>query len=563
VPFPAENPFSEPKRVLGKILFWDEQLSTDDTTACGTCHVPGAAGADPRFAVNPGPDLVFMTPDDVVGSPGVLRSGSDRTYVVDPVFGTQRRVTGRSANVTVNAAYATDIFWDGRATSQFMDPETGEVAIKGGGALESQAVGPPLSDVEMAHEARDWAQIAAKLATARPLALATDIPPDMQAALDADPTYPELFAAAFGDGSISARRIAFAIATYERTLISDQSPWDRFQLGETGALTPAQLAGFQTFIGSACAVCHIPPLFTNNSFHDLGLRPAATDLGRGAITGDPFDDGRFKSPTLRNAGLKGSFMHTGQFATLAEVVNFYAAPAFPGNPNFDPLMPVNIPGPLRANLVDFIANGLLDPRVANEQFPFDRPTLRSELAANPAIIGVGTPDGSGVVPRMIARTPPLAGSAEFKLGVTDIDDGATLTLLVSTTPPVGGILTPDSTVGPLTASFNSGDAPAATAFWAVPDDQSLDGTDVYFQWLAEASGARSRTARATIFCGTGGCAVACTADVNGDGMLAPNDFSAWIAAFNAQAPGCDQNADGLCLPNDFTAWIQNFNAGCG
>jgi hypothetical protein len=54
----------------------------------------------------------------------------------------------------------------------------------------------------------------------------------------------------------------------------------------------------------------------------------------------------------------------------------------------------------------------------------------------------------------------------------------------------------------------------------------------------------------------------CPADVNGDGMLTPADFSAWIAAFNAQAPGCDQNGDGQCLPNDFSAWVANFNAGC-
>jgi hypothetical protein len=54
----------------------------------------------------------------------------------------------------------------------------------------------------------------------------------------------------------------------------------------------------------------------------------------------------------------------------------------------------------------------------------------------------------------------------------------------------------------------------------------------------------------------------CPADANGDGLLLPNDFSAWIAAFNAQGPACDQNGDGLCLPNDFSAWIANFNAGC-
>jgi len=54
----------------------------------------------------------------------------------------------------------------------------------------------------------------------------------------------------------------------------------------------------------------------------------------------------------------------------------------------------------------------------------------------------------------------------------------------------------------------------------------------------------------------------CVADVNGDGMLSPADFTAWIAAFNSGAAGCDQNADGMCTPADFTAWIANFNAGC-
>ncbi|HEY5565864.1 MAG TPA: cytochrome c peroxidase, partial [Gammaproteobacteria bacterium] len=69
VPVPAENPITEPKRVLGKMLFWDEQLSSDNTVACGTCHRPAAGGADPRAGVNPGADA--GTIDDVRGSPGM------------------------------------------------------------------------------------------------------------------------------------------------------------------------------------------------------------------------------------------------------------------------------------------------------------------------------------------------------------------------------------------------------------------------------------------------------------------------------------------------------------
>ncbi|MEO0629465.1 MAG: cytochrome c peroxidase [Planctomycetota bacterium] len=562
MPVPSENPITEEKRVLGKILFWDEQLSTDNVTACGTCHIPGAAGGDPRIGVNPGSDLAFSTPDDVFGSPGVPRADAVGNYIVDDHFGTDVQVTGRAANIVVNAAYATDLFWDGRATSQFTDPQTGIIEIAGGGALESQAVGPPLSDVEMAHPDRDWDAISAKIETARPLALATDIPADMLAALSADSSYPELFEAAFGTTEINAKRIAFAIATYQRTLISDQAPWDLWIQGDGAAMTPQQIQGWNTFIGSACAICHIPPLFTDNSFRNIGVRPNMQDLGRGSITGDPGDNGKFKTPTLRNNGLRLSFMHTGEFFNMQQVLTFYAQPAGPGSPNIDQLMPVDIPPPQRGALSDFILNGLTDPRVANETFPFDRPTLNSELFANPAIIGMGTPDGNGDIPQMVSHNPPLAGSPDFRLGVTNIAEGESVSLLVSSSPPAGGVLTPDETVGPFTAASGDGVAPVATAFYTIPDDADLDGVSLYFQWFVPSTGARSRIAEATVICGTGGCAESCPADTNGDGAVSPADFNAWVQAFNAQSPACDQNGDGLCNPADFNSWVANYNAGC-
>ncbi|MEL6497068.1 MAG: cytochrome c peroxidase [Planctomycetota bacterium] len=562
VPVPSENPITEPKRVLGKILFWDEQLSSDNLTACGTCHIPGSGGGDPRFGAHPGGDLAFSTPDDVFGSPGVPRTDASGRYVADASFGTDVQVTGRAANVVVNAAYATDLFWDGRATSQFTDPQTGIIEIAGGGALESQAVGPPLSDVEMAHGDRDWNAISVKLEAARPLALASDLPADMVSALDADPSYPELFEAAFGTPEINSTRIAFAIATYQRTLISDQSPWDQWIQGDNSAMTAQQVQGWNAFQASRCAVCHIPPLFTDNTFRNIGVRPNAQDLGRGAITGLAADNGRFKTPTLRNSGLKFSFMHTGDFFTMQQVLAFYALPPGPGVPNLDPLMPVPLPGNQRVAVDDFITNALTDPRVAAESFPFDRPTLRSELPANPVLVGTGTPDPMGATPQMVSHTPPLAGSSEFKFGVTNIAEGASVSLLVSASPPVAGALSPDETLGPFTAASGAGVAPVATAFWPVPNDASLDGVPMYFQWFVPSTGARSRTAEATIFCGTGGCDASCLADTNGDGELSPADLNAWVIAFNAQSPACDQNGDSLCSPSDFNAWILNFNAGC-
>ncbi len=382
VPVPPQNPITEQKRILGKLLFWEEQLSSDNSVSCGTCHIPSHAGADPRIGWNPGFDGLFGTPDDVFGSPGVARADANNDPVFDPAFGFEPQTTGRSAQSVFGALWSPLGFWDGRANGTFVDPQTGAVSIPLGGALESQAVGPILSDVEMAHESRDWDEVVAKLEAVAPLTLATHLPPDMVTALSADPTYSDLFDAAFGDPTITAERIAFAIATYERTLVPDQSPWDAFVAGSPNALTPGQQAGWNFFQGSACRLCHTPPLFTNSTFRNIGLRPPFEDTGRAEVTGLPPDRGRFKVPTLRNVGLKSTFMHNARLFSLNEVLDFYLGingqVQFPGNQ--DPLIGgIAIPPPVRPALLDFMANGLTDPRVAAQVFPFDRPILRSEL----------------------------------------------------------------------------------------------------------------------------------------------------------------------------------------
>jgi cytochrome c peroxidase len=381
VPAPPENPITESKRVLGKILFWDEQLSSDNTIACGTCHLPEFAGADRRLGLNPGADSTFGTLDDVVASPGVARADENGTYYADLIFGWNAQVTPRSAPQAIGAMYANQLFWDGRASSTFVDPETGQVSIANGGALESQAVAPLVNDVEMAHEDRSWNEITTKLAQVAPLRIASDIPADVAAVLAGDPSYGDLFATAFGDSTITAERIAFAIATYERTLVPDQTPWDAFVTGTNNALTPGQRAGWDFFRNAQCSICHAPPLFTDNSFRNIGLRPVAEDTGRQEVTGNPGDRGRFKVPSLRNVGLKRSFMHTGRLATIPDVLSFYIPAGgqvqFPDNQ--DPLVPpINIPPQVVPALVDFLENGLTDPRVAAGDFPFDRPTLYSE-----------------------------------------------------------------------------------------------------------------------------------------------------------------------------------------
>ena len=122
-PVPRANPLTEEKRVLGKILFWDEQLSSDNTMACGTCHDPSRGGGDARAAFHPGPNGVFGDLDDKLGSSGVRLTAPGGDYVASPVFGLEPQVTARAANSFLMAAYAPEVFWDGRAGRTFVDPD--------------------------------------------------------------------------------------------------------------------------------------------------------------------------------------------------------------------------------------------------------------------------------------------------------------------------------------------------------------------------------------------------------------------------------------------------------
>lgn len=379
VPAPIENPISEPKRVLGKILFWDEQLSSNDTVACGTCHRPGSGGADPRAGRYPGVDK--GTIDDVRGSPGIIFLDTDDKPTPHPIFGDQPQVTPRLSPSNFGAIWAEELFWDGRAGSTLVDPLTGRTAIARGGALENQTLTALMNDAEMAKKGRTWTELTTKVAGSRPLALATDLPRDIAAALRAAASYPRLFAAAFGDETVTPLRIAFAIATYERTLVSDQTVWDRFDAGDETALTGRALYGWRALQNFHCTACHTPPLFTNNEFFQIGLRRADFDRGRQNVTHDPEDAGEMKVPSLRNAALRPRFMHTGEFDNLGAAIGFYvttlALPERDAIPGAG-LYTFNMSQVDENDIREFLTTALTDPRVRDEQFPFDRPTLRSE-----------------------------------------------------------------------------------------------------------------------------------------------------------------------------------------
>lgn len=570
VVFPPENPFSESKRVLGKILFWDEQLSSDNTMACGTCHIPGRSGTDPRVGINPGLDGVPNTPDDKRGSPGMVHQNEMLEYEAVEFFNLAPQVGTRKANSAVMAMYAPELFWDGRASTQFVDPQTGETAIALGGALESQAVGPVMNVLEMAHTGRDWEQVREKLQAARPLALATDLPPDMASAVAVNSTYPGLFEAAFGDTEITAARIGMAIATYERTLVPDQTPWDLFVAGNPNAMTPQQVNGWNLFRTSRCATCHAPPQFTDNTFRNVGLRPIPEDRGRQDVTGNPADRGRFKVPSLRGVGLNVTHMHTGQFNNIGQVLGFYAAPnpLFPDNR--DPVLSPPIAfGPGGNDVISFITNGLTDPRVAGEQFPFDRPTLHSQVApANPRLQNGGTPGSGGFVPAMVANMPPLIGDASFKIGIDRGLAGANAWLAISETPPTNGQIARDQLLGPITLSGLLAGEGYGTMPLPIPNDATMDGFVYFAQWIVEDPAgvngeALSRIARVTYFCGSGGCGpVECRADINGDGELDFFDALDFLELFSNADPGADFTNDGELNFFDIQEFLEAFSIGC-
>ncbi len=154
--------------------------------------------------------------------------------------------------------------------------------------------------------------------------------------------YPTLFQQAFGVNKIDSTFVTKALAQFERTLISGDSKFDQFLLGKT-QLTPQEKNGFDVFMDETrgdCFHCHGSdknPLWTDNKFHNNGLDAVFNDLGLGKVTGDPNDNGKFRSPSLRNLKFTAPYMHDGRFTTLDEVINHYST-GLKFSSTIDPLM---------------------------------------------------------------------------------------------------------------------------------------------------------------------------------------------------------------------------------
>lgn len=188
----------------------------------------------------------------------------------------------RHAPTTLNQAWSKNLFWDGRAPS-----------------LEEQAKGPIQAPLEM--------DLPLKTAVVR---------------LKEVQGYTAAFAKAYPVEGITDESIPKAIATYERTIVTGDTPFDRWVRGDAKALSDSAKRGFATFNGKGnCAACHTGWNFTDDKFHDIGM--ATPDKGRMGITNDPADEHAFKTPSLRETAARAPYMHDGSMPTLVAVIGHY------------------------------------------------------------------------------------------------------------------------------------------------------------------------------------------------------------------------------------------------
>ncbi len=303
VPVPADNPQSKAKIALGHQLAFDTRLSKNDSISCAGCHLPfaGGGGHTPR----------------AFGHGGEL---------------------GRWAASWINAAYATSLFWDGRASS--LEEQTG--ALPG-------HMGPISAPGEMAGDVR---AIVRKL--------------------NSIPGYKKQFRQVFGEDA-TAENIAKAIASFERTLIASNAPFQHYVRGDKTAISATAKRGFDLFRGKAqCIACHTPPLLTDNGFHNIGVPqvgPLKEDPGRYAITKDKDDMRAFRTPSLYNATSFAFFMHDGAMSTMEEVIEHYNRGGNPKDRSQSPLMtPLKLTAREKADLLAFLQT-LTDPELNHIQRP--------------------------------------------------------------------------------------------------------------------------------------------------------------------------------------------------
>lgn len=249
----------------------------------------------------------------------VPRAFTDHKKIAQGIL---NRVGTRHTPTIINAAYQKLLFWDGRASN-----------------LEEQSKGPIGNNHEMALV--DDAHVAHH---------------ECQNRIRNIQGYRSLFKEVFGNDDCSIEDIAKAIATFERTVLSGNSAFDRYKAGDKKALTQQQLDGYKVFLKSHCLNCHAHPNFTNEQFFNIGIgmNEKKPDLGRYGITKDKKDWGAFKTPTLRDVEHTYPYMHDGSLKTLEDVIDYYDKGGTP-NANLSLLIhPLHLTEKDKKDLLNFL-----------------------------------------------------------------------------------------------------------------------------------------------------------------------------------------------------------------
>ena len=281
---PENNPSSQAKIALGKLLFWDPILSGSRDVACVTCHHPDNGYAEHI-------DLGFG-----VGGNGLSENRSGGVLIK------------RNAQTIINTAFNginengeydplnTVMFWDNRSVS-----------------LDEQALEPIMSAEEMRGE----------------FMTEDTIVDEISARLNDIDEYRQLFEAAFGNSDINGTRIGQAIAAFERSIVSFNSPFDRYARGDSSALTQQQIRGLNAFIDAGCAGCHSGPMFSDFELHELPISQNRKLMEIGVV--DEGEQGKFRTPSLRNVELTAPYMHNGTETSLRNAILFYDEISNPAN----------------------------------------------------------------------------------------------------------------------------------------------------------------------------------------------------------------------------------------
>jgi cytochrome c peroxidase len=294
IPYPQDDPYTEAKFKLGRILFFDPLLSGSKVRSCATCHNPGLSWAD--------------------GEPHAV--GEKELALRAPTL--------------LNVAWTPKLGWDGH----FRD-------------LESVAIGPLSSPDNM------------------------NLPvPDLIARLEAIPGYVRAFDATYGKGDITEDKIERALATFERSIVSGDAPFDRWIDGDPKAIDESAKRGFVVFNGKAnCAACHSGWAFTDASFHDVGVA-TGDDIGRGRLFPTSVKlKYAFKTPTLRDVTRRGPYMHDGSVGTLDKVIALYDRGGIDRPSRDSEIHPLNLTEGEKADLMAFLGTLSSTPK------PFAVPVL--------------------------------------------------------------------------------------------------------------------------------------------------------------------------------------------